>query len=465
MQTTQIDSPNIDQSASVAGKTVVVGFAATVAMWVASFATHLPGVNLPPTAAGPIVLATLVLVAFWHGRGAGGIAPAAKLGLGGGLLAGFVTLLILGSYLVETPAGDTPAPGAEGLKPGAVVSALGFIGACAVLGLIGGLAGFKAAPSGRPGRDPLASFSIVACFSVIPLIVVGGAVTSTGSGMAVKGWPDSYGANMFLYPVSLMNNPRIYLEHTHRLFGSLVGLTTLVLTIWVLAKEPRKWVKFWAVGLFILVCIQGLLGGLRVNNVSRGLAIGHAMLAQLFFCLLVAHAAHLSGLYWAIRAEWSTPKDHRIKTWTTIMVHSTFLQLILGAVYRHTGQMHALLTHAGFSLLVAVAALVAGFMLGARPPSDSPDAPFWKRLGTVLVGVVIAQFVLGWLAFFALMGDKKPEPVMYDQLASAPAIDIAKALVATAHQANGAFLFAIGTLAMVFARRLVGVRDAAPSAR
>lgn len=60
--------------------------------------------------------------------------------------------------------------------------------------------------------------------------------------MAVKGWPDSYGANMFLYPISLMNNPHIYLEHTHRLFGSLVGLTTLVLMIWVLAKEPREWV-------------------------------------------------------------------------------------------------------------------------------------------------------------------------------------------------------------------------------
>ncbi|NUQ51279.1 MAG: COX15/CtaA family protein [Phycisphaerales bacterium] len=463
MNSTQIDTGNAPDS--LAGRILVTGFAATVAMWVVSFVTHLPGIDLSPALAGPIVLAALFVVAFMQGRRTPSVSKAVQLGLGGGLLAGLVTLLILGSYLVETPAGDAPAPGAEGLKPGATIAALGFIGACGVLGLIGAIIGRAAAHSPHPPRNPLAAFAIVACFSVVPLIVVGGAVTSTGSGMAVKGWPDSYGANMFLYPISLMNNPHIYLEHTHRLFGSLVGLTTLVLMIWVLAKEPRKWVKYWAVALFVLVVVQGVLGGLRVNNVSRGLALGHGVLAQVFFCLLVAHAAHLSSIYRNAVASWAGEKDRKIKGITTGLVHATFLQLILGAAYRHLDQMHALWTHAGFSLVVAVMAMIAGFMLRARPATDPAISRWTHSLGTALLAVVVAQFVMGWIALFAIMtGGGRGEPVMYDQLGSAPAIDVLKALIATAHQANGALLFALATLAMIFARRLVAVRDAAPSA-
>ncbi len=459
MQTTQVDTGT---PVSLAGRILVTGFAATVAMWVVSFVTHLPGINLPPTIAGPIVLAVLVLVTFMQGRRTESITKAAGLGLGGGLVAGLVTLLILGSYLVERPAGEAPAPGAEGLKPGAIMSALGFIGACGVLGLLGAVLGRGAAHSSEAPRDPLAAFAIVACFSVVPLIVVGGAVTSTGSGMAVKGWPDSYGANMFLYPISLMNNPHIYLEHTHRLFGSLVGLTTLVLMIWVLAKEPRKWVKYWVVGLFVLVCIQGLLGGLRVNNVSRGLALGHGVLAQIFFCLLVAHAAQLSSLYRGVVSDWVSEKDPKIKGITTGLVHSTFLQLILGATYRHLDQMHALWTHAGFSLVVAVMAMIAGFMLRARPVTHTGISRWTHSLGTALLAVVVAQFVMGWIALLVILtSGGRGEPVMYDQLGSAPAIDVLKALIATAHQANGALLFALATLAMIFARRLVAVKNAA----
>ncbi len=459
MQTTQFDTGT---PASLAGRILVTGFAATVAMWVVSFVTHLPGINLSPTMAGPFVLAALVVVALMQGRRTESIARASGLGLGGGLVAGLVTLLILGSYLVEKPSGDAPAPGAEGLKPGAVMAALGFIGACGVLGLVGAVLGRGAARSTQAPRNPLAAFAIVACFSVVPLIVVGGAVTSTGSGMAVKGWPDSYGANMFLYPIALMNNPHIYLEHTHRLFGSLVGLTTLVLMIWVLAKEPRKWVKYWAVGLFVLVCVQGVMGGLRVNNVSRGLALGHGVLAQIFFCLLVAHAAHLSSLYRGVVREWVSEKDAKIKDITTGLVHTTFLQLILGAAYRHLDQMHALWTHAGFSLVVAVMAMIAGFMLRARPVAQTGLSRWTHSLGTALLAVVVAQFVMGWIALLVILtSGGRGEPVMYDQLGSAPAIDVLKALIATAHQANGALLFALATLAMIFARRLAALKNAA----
>ena len=46
----------------------------------------------------------------------------------------------------------------------------------------------------------------------------------------------------------------IALQHdAHRLFGTLVGLTSLVLMVWVLRQDRRGWVKAWAVGVFLLV--------------------------------------------------------------------------------------------------------------------------------------------------------------------------------------------------------------------
>ena len=36
------------------------------------------------------------------------------------------------------------------------------------------------------------------------LIVIGGIVTSTESGLAVPDWPNTFGYNMFLYPLSEM---------------------------------------------------------------------------------------------------------------------------------------------------------------------------------------------------------------------------------------------------------------------
>src|SRR5204862_5186878 len=111
------------------------------------------------------------------------------VGLGTGLGASLLNLLILNMFLVRPPTPDgRPAPGVEGLTPSAGIAIAGFLGAAALVGLIGGLIG------GRLGHSPeveprrwLARFAVVAAVAVIPLVLLGGAVTSTSSGMAVPG--------------------------------------------------------------------------------------------------------------------------------------------------------------------------------------------------------------------------------------------------------------------------------------
>ena len=463
------DSPS---RPSVLGPSLTFGFGTAVAMWCAWWVTHHPTITAPASVTGPVLLLILLVAMTLAGRSAAP-APGWKVGLGAGVIASLLNLLVVLSFVSRPPKdGYLPAPGFEGLNSDSALAALGFVGLGAVVGLLGGVIGSR-----LPRREPavraqwIGCFAWVACAAVVPLLVVGGAVTSTASGMAVPGWPDTYGANMFLYPIKFMSNPRVFLEHTHRLLGSLVGLTTLTLMVWALLAPVSRAVKAWTIAASVLVCIQGVLGGLRVNNSSVFLAFIHGVSAQLFFAALVCIAMFLSPMYERASRATIDPSDRRRKAFCMGLQHATILQLILGAAYRHFGQaggsMHALWTHAAFSLIVVVLAIVAGSMLWNRGPRQEPLGIFLRRVGGAMIGVVAVQFLLGWAAFVAVLG-AGPRGVAptAEQLGAAKPIPPLSAVIATLHQANGALLLALATIGVVIMRRVwksaVASRDTAP---
>jgi cytochrome c oxidase assembly protein subunit 15 len=130
------------------------------------------------------------------------------------------------------------------------------------------------------------------------LIAAGGMVTSTGSGLAVPDWPNTYGWFMFSFPMEKWVGG-IFYEHGHRLIASAVGFLTIVLAVWVWRVDPRRWVRWLAVGALGAVVLQGLLGGLTVLLLLPApVSIGHAGLAQLFFCLTVSLSVFTSCGGW-----------------------------------------------------------------------------------------------------------------------------------------------------------------------
>src|SRR5688572_33068710 len=115
-----------------------------------------------------------------------------------------------------------------------------------------------------PGPRPearsraLHRFAVLTAASTLVLIVAGGLVTSTESGLAVPDWPLSYGRLM----------PRmvggVFYEHGHRMVAASVGLLTIFLALLLTLREDRTWMKkagWIGVG---LVIFQGVLGGLTV---------------------------------------------------------------------------------------------------------------------------------------------------------------------------------------------------------
>jgi heme a synthase len=197
-------------------------------------------------------------------------------------------------------------------------------------------------------RDWLRRYACFTALATLVLIAIGGLVTSHNAGMAVPDWPNSYGYNMFLFPVSKWVGGILY-EHTHRLWASIVGVLVVGLTRWLGGRRSRlplgliglaevlggaallqlgsdwKGAGYFLTGIggvvllasaiwarnepsdrplpllgwlaFVTVQLQGLLGGLRVVLFKDELGIFHGTLAQVFFVLLCVIAV-LTTRWW-----------------------------------------------------------------------------------------------------------------------------------------------------------------------
>ena len=169
------------------------------------------------------------------------------------------------------------------------------------------------------------------------LIFAGGLVTSTGSGLSVPDWPNTYGWFMFTFPLDKMVGGIRY-EHTHRLIASTVGFLILVLALWLRQVEPRAWVRRLGYVALAAVITQGILGGITVLwYLPDPISIAHASLAQLVFCLTVSIALVTSpGWLRAYSGRASSPDDHLLVKVAAVMTGMVYLQIVVGATMRHT---------------------------------------------------------------------------------------------------------------------------------
>src|SRR5262252_6668382 len=107
-------------------------------------------------------------------------------------------------------------------------------------------------------------FAVLTAVLTLALLAIGGLVTSHGVGLAVPDWPNSYGYNMFMFPVSNWVGGILY-EHTHRLVATFVGVLVVGLTRWLGGRSSR--LPLALVGLAELVA-GGIL--LRVGGDLKG---------------------------------------------------------------------------------------------------------------------------------------------------------------------------------------------------
>ncbi len=244
------------------------------------------------------------------------------------------------------------------------------------------------------------------------LVIAGGLVTSTGSGLAVPDWPLSYGT---LFPPMVGG---IRFEHSHRVIAATVGLMTLVLALWVIFSEQRRWVRRLAIAALGLVVLQGLLGGATVLlQLPPQISIAHAMLGQIFFSTLVVLAVVLSPSWKQTPVAHPASQAPGLCRLSFLATAAAVTQLALGAAMRHTGWFPSLLAAhlAGALALLALAGKTAGAVL-----KRYRSMPLLRRPARALMWLLLAQLLLGVFTF--LSGRSVP--------------------LATAHVAAGALILA-----------------------
>lgn len=254
-------------------------------------------------------------------------------------------------------------------------------------------------------------FTVFLSGATLILIAAGASVTSTGSGLAVPDWPLSFG--QFFPP---MVGGVLY-EHGHRMIAGVIVALTIILTIWVLRKEKRGWLKKLTVAALVCLFAQAALGGITVLfKLPTAISVSHAGLAQIFFCLTVTFALVTSpGWFESKFTRADGPSIRGLALATTIAIYT---QIILGAVMRHTGAGLAIgdfpLTHGGlfpayfstpivihylhrvgaFVVTVIAIALIVQVMRGHRDDDRFKQPALW------LAALLAFQIFLGALTIW-----------------------------------------------------------------
>ena len=281
------------------------------------------------------------------------------------------------------------------------------------------------------------------------LIFVGGLVTSTESGLAVPDWPTTYGYFMFSFPLSEMVGGILY-EHGHRMAATIVGFLTMVLAIWLWIKEPRKWVRWFGLSAIFAVIIQGILGGLTVLFLLPTIiSVSHATLAQTFFCMTICIALFTSPKWQQESTKTYDPHSPSLKNLTVATTVAIYVQLILGALMRHTKS----------GLAIPDFPLAFG---GIIPPFTSPQVMihFAHRVGALFVTILLLWTVVRIIRFHSSQKILLHPAIfmgcaIFIQLTlGALTIWTHKAIIpTTAHVANGAFI--LGTSLVLALRTYV----------
>lgn len=191
----------------------------------------------------------------------------------------------------------------------------------------------------QPG---LAWFAALGSTWVFVLVTLGAFTTSIGAGMAFPDWPLSNGS---VNPHGWLTEIDKFAEHSHRLSGTMMGLITIALAVWLHRTEARAWLRRLGWLALVIVVVQGVLGGTRVlldrvtvpgfaMTLGQMLRIPHGVLAQVYVCVLFAIAAGLSRpwIEKATALSGSSAFVRRLGGWTVALL---FVQLTVAATMRH----------------------------------------------------------------------------------------------------------------------------------
>jgi cytochrome c oxidase assembly protein subunit 15 len=273
----------------------------------------------------------------------------------------------------------------------------------------------------NPWHHRIAVFIAVVTFFVI---IAGALVTSEDAGLSVPDWPTSYGHFVRLPPWV----GGIVFEHSHRMIAFFTGTCTLVIAVWTLVVERRRWMKILGLGALATIILQGILGGVTVLHfLPPAVSTAHAAIAQTFFCIAVAIAV-FTGRRWVEESPRLVVDNGHPKL-LVLCFYSIFIlyvQLILGAMFRHRGM--PWWPH----VVNAVSVTVILAWAGVRAMRFREIPPV-RRLGMLVHSLLLVQILLGFASFYTRIveGADAPQPELPMIVSTVAHVSVGALLLAT----------------------------------
>jgi cytochrome c oxidase assembly protein subunit 15 len=277
-------------------------------------------------------------------------------------------------------------------------------------------------------------FGIITIAAVYLLILVGGIVRSTGSGMGCPDWPKCFG--QWVPPTNISQLPpnyktifkvqgkeiadfdafKTWMEYLNRLLGVLIGVFIFITLLLSASYFRRDRMVFYLTLLaFLMTGFQGWLGSVVVStNLSPFMITLHMVVALLIVAMLIYAISRAHTGYVQLQ---EVQDKNRLNLVLGVCVLMGLSQIVLGTQVREAidhiaAQMNysrrqtwieqiglSFYIHRTYSLVILSAHLYLVFLL-RKNISQVGTLAFWAN---VLVGLIIGEIFTGAImAYFAI---------------------------------------------------------------
>ena len=237
-------------------------------------------------------------------------------------------------------------------------------------------------------------------FAQAAIVVTGGAVRLTGSGLGCPTWPECTPGSYTPKPYQVEEQVKVWIEFGNRLLTFVLVLAAVVVVLSVLAAG-RKELRGLALGQILGIFGQGVLGGITVlTGLHPATVAAHFLLS----IILIAGATSLRAQRYAPSVKIQAPA--LVKKIATAHIFVTFLVLILGTVVTGSGPHAGDATAARFPfdlrtvawLHADVVIALLGITFGLFVVSEV-SAQTKKRL-KIFLAIALSQGLIGYVQWF-----------------------------------------------------------------
>jgi cytochrome c oxidase assembly protein subunit 15 len=232
------------------------------------------------------------------------------------------------------------------------------------------------------------------------LVVTGGAVRLTGSGLGCPTWPECTPGSYTPVPHQAEPQLNVWIEFGNRLLTFVLVIASIAVIIAVL-KSKRKDLRGLAIGQFLGIFGQGILGGITVLTDLNPIPVaGHLLLSIILIAGATSLYSRRSAPAVFVKAESLTSKISKAH------IAISFLVIVLGTIVTgsgpHAGDAQA--KRFGFDIRTVawMHADVVIFLLGltlAFYVAQGTNAKTKKAIRTFTV-IALAQGAIGYIQYF-----------------------------------------------------------------